>query len=106
MGSVLDFIDKLCDWIADKIASVIKWFVAEVREIVMKAVRKLLQNNEEKIKKTDNPPQVAKVIAAKKAKSELSKFVDNEERKLSTADSKAVNDILADDPEFMSEQLY
>lgn len=101
MGGVVDFINDLCSWIGDSIASVVKWFVDEVRDLVMSVTKTFLQKNEEKIKKTEKPTQVAKVVGAKKAVNELEKFIDNEERQLSSADMNAVNDILSGDPEFM-----
>lgn len=98
MGSVIDFIESIANWVVDKIASIIKWF-GEIKDIVVGKIKNLLNSNREKIEKTENPKQVAKVIAAKKGISELQKYANDEERKLSSDDMNAVNDILAEDPD-------
>jgi len=99
MGSVLDFIENIANWVVEKISSIINWFI-EIKDIVVGKIKNLLNSNREKIEKTDNPKQVAKVLAAKKGLSELQKYADDESRKLSTSDSDAVNNILAEDPDF------
>ena len=71
MGSVIDFINNLCTWIADSIASVVKWFFGEVKDLVISATKAFLQKNEEKIKKTEQPAQVAKVVGGKRCDSSL-----------------------------------
>lgn len=99
MGSIIDFIENLSNWVVEKISSIVAWF-NEIRDAVSCKIKNLLESNKEKIQKTDNPKQVAKVIAAKKGINELIKHTNNEERKLSSNDEKIVNNILAEDPDF------
>ena len=35
MGSILDFIKKLVNWVGDLIHSVVQWFESHVREVVL-----------------------------------------------------------------------
>lgn len=99
MGSVLDFIENLANWVVEKISSIINWFI-EIKDVVVGKIKNLLKLNEKKIQESQNPKQVAKVIAAKKGISELQKYADNESRKLSTSDADTVDSILAEDPDF------
>ena len=99
MGSILEFIENIANWVVDKISSIIKWFV-EVKDVVVGKIKNLLNSNSEKIQKADDPKQVAKVLAAKKGISELQKYADDESRKLSSSDASAVDSILAEDPDF------
>lgn len=99
MGSVLDFIENLANWVVEKISSIINWFI-EIKDVVVGKIKNLLKLNEKKIQESQNPKQVAKVLAAKKGISELQKYADNESRKLSTSDASTVDSILAEDPDF------
>ena len=100
MGSIIDFISSLVNWVGDLIASVIEWFEKEVREFVLGETQSFLEKKSDDIQKTENPKQVAKVAAEMKSLKELQKIAEAEKKKLSDNDKAAINELFKDDPDF------
>lgn len=100
MGSIIDFISSLVNWVGDLIASVIEWFEKEVREFVLGETQSFLEKKSDDIQKTENPKQVAKVAAELKSLKELQKIAEAEKKKLSDNDKATINELFKDDPDF------
>ncbi len=100
MGSILDFIDKLVSWVSDIISEVIEWFDGKVRERVNNNNKEFLQKNEQKIKNTKDPKQVAKTAVEIKSLKQLEKIAEDEKKKLCYEDKETLNGLFKDDPDF------
>jgi hypothetical protein len=100
MGSILDFIKKLVNWVGDLIHSVVQWFESHVREVVLNKTEDFLNEKQNKIQKMENPKQGAKVAAEMKSLKELQKIAEEEKKKLSDNDKDAINELFKDDPDF------
>ena len=100
MGSVINFVKKLVNWVGDLINSIVIWFDGEIRIKVQSNTENFLLEKEKYIKNTENPKQVAKVAAEIKSLKQLEKIAENEKKKLCQSDKAALNRLFKDDPDF------
>lgn len=100
MGNIQIFIDKLVSWVGNLISTVICWFNGEIRKKVDKNNKDFLNKNENKIKKSNNPKQVAKISIEIKSLKQLEKFAEEEKKKLCQDDIKTIDELFKDDPDF------
>ena len=97
MGNFYEKIKKLVEWIGDIINKVIKWFNKEIRKDVENKTEEFLLKNEEKIKNSDNPVKIGKIVGQQKALIELQKKVEEEKKELSDADLLTIDSMFSDE---------
>lgn len=109
MGSFHSLCKKILNWVGDCINKVVKWFTGTLRKDVLGETKKFMKKKEvkKKIKKSDNPEAVGKVIVEIKALRVLKKCAVIKQKSLTQHDQNLIEGIFEEEDreEYMKNKI-